>query len=680
MLSAYSSSAATTSEEQSQLRIVSKAPDKVEAADKDDAVSVDSQATSGEMPITEEISAKNRELEEQLVVTLEGLDKVERDNAELFDRMEKMSEQLESVQRLLQLKDQQMADLQNKLVVAQTQTVQSEMAPVPAQPQPSKGIVETLMQTPALLAAAGAGLLALLLGLLFVVRKRKQGGDDDQAVEQAMAVLEEREKTEQTAEKSEPEVTESVEAIPEEALEEVAVDEDPDDPFNLSVDEDAGEFDALISDDLDMDLKIDEPVDEDPEMAEFAASLLDDEEYDIATDEGELDISDEEVSASEEQEDALEVAEDAVEEMEPADDIDDDLDFILSAGAEESTDEESDLEEGLPEDESDLDFVVSDSLDGDDLAIEEASEETSELGADDSMMESDELDSILGEAPSEDQDDVSDELEDLLEEHAAAESRGMDTVAHHEDGDDDLVDDGALDDLLSIAEDHGSQSDDVEAGESNADTEGADLEALDLDSLDLDADELSGEDAAAAIEGESEEQALDGLDLGDTDELADELDMALEPEPEKDATDSGELNEVVEAPELAEEVAEVTEEELPAFEFDETDEVVVADELVAEPQESELDAAGDTELEEELNLMLEEDGNELSLEETTVSEADEELNYLDAADELGTKLDLARAYIDMDDPEGAKDILQEVIKDGSAEQVTEAQSLLDTLQ
>ena len=47
--------------------------------------------------------------------------------------------------------------------------------------------------------------------------------------------------------------------------------------------------------------------------------------------------------------------------------------------------------------------------------------------------------------------------------------------------------------------------------------------------------------------------------------------------------------------------------------------------------------------------------------------------------EIGTKLDLARAYIDMGDPEGAKSILEEVIKEGDDDQQTEARKLVDDL-
>lgn len=48
-------------------------------------------------------------------------------------------------------------------------------------------------------------------------------------------------------------------------------------------------------------------------------------------------------------------------------------------------------------------------------------------------------------------------------------------------------------------------------------------------------------------------------------------------------------------------------------------------------------------------------------------------------DEVSTKLDLARAYIDMGDPDGAKSILDEVMDEGSEEQKDEAQSILGQL-
>jgi pilus assembly protein FimV len=47
--------------------------------------------------------------------------------------------------------------------------------------------------------------------------------------------------------------------------------------------------------------------------------------------------------------------------------------------------------------------------------------------------------------------------------------------------------------------------------------------------------------------------------------------------------------------------------------------------------------------------------------------------------EVGTKLDLARAYVDMGDPEGARSILEEVLKEGSAAHKQEAERLMSVL-
>jgi len=47
--------------------------------------------------------------------------------------------------------------------------------------------------------------------------------------------------------------------------------------------------------------------------------------------------------------------------------------------------------------------------------------------------------------------------------------------------------------------------------------------------------------------------------------------------------------------------------------------------------------------------------------------------------EVGTKLDLARSYMDMGDPEGARSILEEVVSEGSASQKQEAQRLIENL-
>lgn len=56
-----------------------------------------------------------------------------------------------------------------------------------------------------------------------------------------------------------------------------------------------------------------------------------------------------------------------------------------------------------------------------------------------------------------------------------------------------------------------------------------------------------------------------------------------------------------------------------------------------------------------------------------------DLGDFDEIDEAETKLDLASAYVDMGDPDGAKSILDEVLSEGSDEQKSRAQKLLDDL-
>lgn len=57
-------------------------------------------------------------------------------------------------------------------------------------------------------------------------------------------------------------------------------------------------------------------------------------------------------------------------------------------------------------------------------------------------------------------------------------------------------------------------------------------------------------------------------------------------------------------------------------------------------------------------------------------DGDDDFDFLSGTDETATKLDLARAYIDMGDTEGARDILDEVIAEGSDAQQQEAREMI----
>ena len=73
------------------------------------------------------------------------------------------------------------------------------------------------------------------------------------------------------------------------------------------------------------------------------------------------------------------------------------------------------------------------------------------------------------------------------------------------------------------------------------------------------------------------------------------------------------------------------------------------------------------------------DIDELDLSEDFASADDEEMVFAAEGNTMSTKLDLARAYIDMGDEDGARQILEEVAADGDTDQQSEAKSLLERL-
>ncbi|MBT2339476.1 MULTISPECIES: FimV/HubP family polar landmark protein [Pseudomonas] len=61
------------------------------------------------------------------------------------------------------------------------------------------------------------------------------------------------------------------------------------------------------------------------------------------------------------------------------------------------------------------------------------------------------------------------------------------------------------------------------------------------------------------------------------------------------------------------------------------------------------------------------------------AEDEPDFDFLGGTDEVATKLDLAQAYMDMGDSDGARDILGEVLNEGDATQKSEAQEMLSRL-
>ncbi len=353
----------------------------------------------------------------------------------------------------------------------------------------------------------------------------------------------------------------------------------------------------------------------------------------------------------------------------------------LAASAEaDSGDDLEDIEFSLDLDEESSADDLSLDLDSelDDLSVESPAEQ----GVDEGLEEIEfDLDLDMDDELSESVDDLEDSLPLDDEELVASSAEGLDDISV-EDGlenDFSVEIDGDLDDIdLDVPADEelnlSMSLDDEASGESldmdlDADLElddvSGDIEKVDDDILDLDSsldDDLDMVlDADLSIDDSEAEEADDGLDLDSPPPM--DIDMAsLDQEIDAMTADMSELS-----TDTSDEEADVEDNvDFEAEEFEPTESLDTLD-LDDEPEpkvEEPTEASG-------LDI------NDAS-EDTTISQ-DDDLDFLEESDEVSTKLDLAKAYMDMGDREGAEDILNEVMEEGSEQQKSDAKALMEQL-
>jgi pilus assembly protein FimV len=261
-------------------------------------------------------------------------------------------------------------------------------------------------------------------------------------------------------------------------------------------------------------------------------------------------------------------------------------------------------------------------------------------------------------------DDITEELPEDITEELAEEVTGEITEELQ-----DISDEGDMLDELKALEDEQASSEsgidfpepdeevlDLDFGDFNPDQD-QETSSFEVDSLDLDKEGMASNDSDTIDTG------LD-FDMDDID-----LDLGVEDEVEEKSAES---SEALEMPGL---------EELDSLDLD-SDSSESASLDSSSEDTAELLGAGENLHDETLEFA---DLDDLTLEQMEdVSAAGEaEAETTDAADETwdeaGTKLDLARAYIEMDDKESAISILREVAEEGSDSQKKEAQDLLSEI-
>ncbi len=331
-----------------------------------------------------------------------------------------------------------------------------------------------------------------------------------------------------------------------------------------------------------------------------------------------------------------------------------------------STVDDVDVETLAPQSPEPMDFDLGD----DELEIDDLDVPDLDLSLDDDSeaLSDDDNTAVLdiGEAATDDEDeeeviDIStDELEfDLSETEAASEAEleeefSLDIDASELDIDDEVTADSVPDAAEEAVSDEAGTTSNVEDTESTM--------QIDSDELGLDLDtDITAEEETADISSIADEIQDGNLDIdfavddssvdssADTgDEPADETEMAIDISADDDSLDID---------------FGVDDSGTDALESD--DKVDTPDSAAAEmPVES---------------AISDEESTPASADTSAIDDDEFDLSSLDDVDEISTKLDLARAYLDMGDSEGTREILKEVLADGSDEQKQEAEELMNQL-
>ncbi|VAW44261.1 hypothetical protein MNBD_GAMMA02-78, partial [hydrothermal vent metagenome] len=182
------------------------------------------------------------------------------------------------------------------------------------------------------------------------------------------------------------------------------------------------------------------------------------------------------------------------------------------------------------------------------------------------------------------------------------------------------------------------------------------------------------------------DMSFDDSDMNLDDELTDDIDEAVE-DVKAEVEDAA-----AEVVEDAAEVADEVKDEVDEFSFDDDEDFDFdLDEELEELEQAEdietVDADSSDDDSEDFNDMLDisDKGAEtFEIIDEEVAGMDEEIDLgledlMDDTDAIDTKLDLAKAYIDMGDAEGAKNLLDEIYSEGTEEQIAAAKKLLDDM-
>lgn len=639
-----------------------------------------------------ELDARISGLEDALAVQQEETDRVNLRADELNDRLRLLEEQIESAKEIIRLRDLELAQLQQSLAEA-AQAAANEVAEpvaevVEEEPiitmAPEKSFLQSLLDTLMANTFALIGALALIVLALVLVLLRRNKSKDEEALDNLDSMAT------------------SIDELEEDIDEEEALDE----TFNLADESDDDEIVEIFG------AAQEEEGDAVRELLEEADTLIAAERYEEAIsllqdgivaepDSNELRLKLLEVCVAKKDAVGFKLQETELRESaSPA---------VLARIEELKAQLRAEVDDEILED-GDEEFFSD--LDSD--------EEVDELELALDMEASAEVDDekVLGEVEDPEEDELEledgDELEVPAEPHFFSDDdEDVDDIFDlSTDSDDDAIELAVEEDVAAIGE-ADETTEDTEVDENLVDFDfeaenttetvavAASTEDDDANSIDFDISDFGQPDEPASTEQESDSdnEIEFEFDLDEDLEVADE-------DTEIELQDVEELVEFETTP-AADSESPVT----PAFESDAQEEELDDDDIVFELDDEDLDSpatirSAKDDLDNEF-LGLEDD-DEAGLESPEPSptpeslevsddefgdlqfisdadsafdeeDEDSDLDFLSDTDEAATKLDLARAYFEMGDRAGAKEILDEVVKEGTEEQANDAKALLEKL-
>ena len=617
------------------------------------------------------------ELENSLAVAREDLDRSQRANSELNARLSYIDGQVETLSELVKLKDDQLAALRAELERQAAETITPPVVPVVVQQEASA----SLLTSPVVLGAIGVLLIGLVAGALMMLRKRRQEFqlDDNEFSE---TIIEE-DHPQPSSNDLGDEATDGVtEDRAEEEIEEF--DEDFTQQTNDVIGEaeiyiDYGRFPQAIS-------FLQKAIENEPQRTDIQLRLL--EVYVQTEDAAAFNLQYEQLKLLADDDATSEGAELQAEILAGADtsDLDLDLDLDLDVAAVSSEPIAAMEDSGIDDDDLSFDLDL-DLEDLDDISDLEAETDDTDLGLTTDIGEVLNLEEALELGDSDFDLDLDASLEEgtVLSKEAEEDldlALGLDNEIDLDFGDD--VIDGE-DDVLDLDLDLDLDDDDIlelddDVLELDADDtlELGDDDVLELsadDFLELDADDTLELGADDVLEYDDDDIVAhdddDVLELGDDDILEPDDDDVLE----LDGDDLLELD--------GDDVLEHDDDDTlkpdddDVLELHDDDVLELDDDDVLELDDDDILEFGDDDILE----LVDDDAVELDLDD----DGEFDLGFADDDDELnleedaGSKLDLARAYIEMGDNGGAKPLLEAVLSEGDEAQIGEANELLGNI-